>query len=1047
MRRIVQVLPVLGIVVVLGTGYLLDVDQWLFVQLRDLKKSVINNEQFSGATEIEETAVLTGAEFQASGNDVRKNRLSHAPAVDPRVMEGVSRAIREYVRLFKRHAVAAHVTYSSEPVEETLHTVTLRVSLGLDTSSYQLAYSSAPGDFQRNIDQLHKVLVSFQDDFRSQVLPVAEIRIGGALPHDPGMAETQFRSSDWMTRLREISDSINPDKFSSQRLYAAAEAYSWLALYKDWHEDDTLGGSLAADAFANYLLAGLFPPRSGSDKHYYKGLLQLTLHHERAALQALATADETHAESAQMFMAYIRADIPQLQRMARNNVTAGYFLARAYGTLGQSGEAERALLDVLSGTPDYLEAEHYLIHVASLGKARQVLPWILDDTVRVHARMVGNPLPAQELTPTELLKTIFLGGAPTLEMYLRSLSKRHAQTIDSVAATGPHDGLIESDRLRSYLRQDFLNACLLAYDIYAEKLALPENARIIATVVQDIYPRSDLARVFQLRVMIQNGNSEQRLKLASSINPGSAGVFLLREMLKIYGSWDYWKVWPSVVAALAEYHDKEAHGSKGSKRLSFYYYHSLHRDTGIAWLRRAKALNPYDYVLYKRLSIYEDKESYLDEGDAYVGDSYSFLLARGDWKLRKHDTGAAIPFYQQAIDRYPATQRAYLKLANTYWSTGRDNDAIAACKAYLKHERRTLRAVALQSLMGNIFLARQDYRHAYDIFDAVKDSYQGSALLGFAKVNEALEHYEVARTYFSRLAERYPTGTGPVEYALFHLRQQNTAGAIRVLQNYLPNNRADYYYDKLINFYGNEGQTGRVTDIVARIYDGNPPPMPLYQLADSLSRAGFHDEAANLHWRLVETGFETWLHAALYVKESRQAGASEDSAIRKAYSALGDDMLAQSFFALHFLKEGAYEKAFSLYSKVNYQDNRDRAHRALMMTLAWKAGALDEESLQQIDTTPLEQDPWRKDLAAYLRGELKESAVLANTNDSAQYLTAFFYIGMNRLINGKPDVATDYFRTGLGKGSLAPAEYFLAYSQLARLEKKTTDWCCRKDLD
>ncbi len=353
----------------------------------------------------------------------------------------------------------------------------------------------------------------------------------------------------------------------------------------------------------------------------------------------------------------------------------------------------------------------------------------------------------------------------------------------------------------------------------------------------------------------------------------------------------------------------------------------------------------------------------------------------------------------------------------------------------------------MQNLMGNIFLTKEDYQRAYDIFDATKGSYQGSALLGFAKVNERLGYQKVAEAYFKRLAERYPTGVGPADYALFHLRQQNMAGAISVLQDYLPNNRADYYFDKLIGFYGNKGQTGKVTDIVDQVHKGSPAPLTLYILADKLSRAGFHDAASDLHWRLVEMGFETWRHAALYVTESTRAGASPDSAINKAYSALGDDIPAQSFFALHFLKEGAYELAFSLYPKVNYQDKWDQAHRALMMTLAWKAGALGEESLQQIGISALEQDPWRKLLAAYLRGEQKESSVLADTKDSAQYLTAFFYIGMNRLLEGKLDVATQYFRTGLSKGSLAPAEYFLAYSQLARLENKTTDWCCRKDLN
>jgi len=103
----------------------------------------------------------------------------------------------------------AHVTYSAEPVDETSHTVTLRVSLGLDTFSYQLVYSSAPEDFQRNVDRLRNVLASFQNDFKSQVLTVPEIRINEISSRDSGMGDTPFRSSDWLTRLREIDNNID----------------------------------------------------------------------------------------------------------------------------------------------------------------------------------------------------------------------------------------------------------------------------------------------------------------------------------------------------------------------------------------------------------------------------------------------------------------------------------------------------------------------------------------------------------------------------------------------------------------------------------------------------------------------------------------------------------------------------------------------------------------------------------------------------------------------------------------------------------------------
>jgi tetratricopeptide (TPR) repeat protein len=414
--------------------------------------------------------------------------------------------------------------------------------------------------------------------------------------------------------------------------------------------------------------------------------------------------------------------------------------------------------------------------------------------------------------------------------------------------------------------------------------------------------------------------------------------------------------------------------------------------------------------------------------------------------MKSKDYPAAVDLYSRATLAAPGSYAAYAGLVRAYRARGDTKSALATCRLYLRHDNSTLPAVTMQNIIGEILLAEGRNEEALAIYENASKSYQAGALLGYARTNELLGQMQTAEHYYQAAATRYPQGSAPAQYALFHLRQNDQAGAIEILRQGLSSNRANYYYDALINFYSDSDRLERVLKIIKSVHDGLPEPLFIYDLADRFSRLDEHESAATLHWMLVEQGFEPWLHAAKYVSESDKSGSNADS-VEKAFAALGDEMQAQAFFAIDFMREGEFERAFNIYPRVNFQDPWDRAHRALMMTLAWKAGGLADKRRQEIDFPALNIHPWRRQLAEYLQGELDEAMLLAGVSNRAEYTTAHYYIGMQRLIQGKPGEAGDHFRVSLSKGSQDPGEYFLAYRELARLEKKSKDWCCTQNWD
>lgn len=1042
------ILPILAAIVALGgiaTATYLDLDQRVFEWLERAWLTISDHAADQAATAAHETTTL-----RAGAGDTRDYEISHGIGPDPRLVDGAATALATYARLFGiRPNTVVYVRTSGVPADENTYRVRFIVGLDQDERTYVADFSTRPEDLNRNLDRLVSVLRSFSHDFPQRIRPPEEVLQRAERGFDPLPAPDLIDlSGNWVKELDRLNAALQRGHADPAMFRHASTVYAWLALFKDWHEDQTLSHLLAAEAVGTELLARLLEAGTPPTLNDTEGLLWLALHYEKLALEALERAGKASNGIGAALAGYIRLDLAHLDRSSREQkgelaAISGYLLARAYGQLRQNREAEAVLDRILGSSPGFLEARLYRVSIANLGDQRATMRSAMQSLMLEHWSLGGGnrgAAPAQGVDLSEL----FMGDLQLLNRRVTTLMTEHRALMEKLPVSQAQDRLVRGDLLRNYARQDFLNACLMAYRMYEVSLGIYEHAQAIAEAVRDTYPDSDLSRMFELRLLEGRGELHEALRQARHINVQSAGPVLLREMLRLYGIWDDARIWPSILKTLEAYQLKESPDSQGSRRLAFYYYHSLHRATGIAMFRRAADLNPYDIYAYRDLADYEKSRKPLEEAEPLVGHVYAFLGLTGDWYARQGDTDRAVRYYERAIAASPTTYTAYEHLTRLYRKRGQADQAVRVLRRYLGHDRDTLDAVDARNGIGYIQLERNQLADALRTFSQTRTSYQNDALLGYALSRERLGQLAEARATLAAAADRYPVGPAPVRLALFDLRHDHRDEAIQTLSQYSRLNRPSYYFADIIDYYSRLGQSDKAVELVRAVNRNETRPIVLYELADTYNRKNLPQVAAAIHRELARSGNDAFLHAALYYDNSLKARPDAGATLlAEAEDLLPGDPDSRGRFTLALVRLGHHRAAFDALGRLNPPNPEMSAHHALMQGLYWRLARLGPDRRAGINRQALATDPWRRLLLEYLLGETDQAHVLAQVTDARRYLMAHFYIGVDHMLNDRLPEAMRHLRAGLTAGTTDVDEQFLAYSLLARLDGKTTDWCCR----
>lgn len=1046
------ILPILATMVVLGgiaAAAYLDLDQRVFEWLDQARLAISAQPADQTAPETHEppTTALT-----AGAGDINNYEISHGIGPDPRLVDGAASALATYARLYgTRPNTVIYVRTASTPINENTYRLHFIVGLDQDERTHVADFSTRPEDLRQNLDRLVAVLRDVSHDFPQKILPLEQVRQHAGRGFDPpGPPDLIRLSGSWVEELNRLNTALRQGHADPVIFRHASTVYAWLALFKDWHEDQTLSHLLAAEAVGAELLARLLESGTPSSPDETEGLLWLALHYEKLALESLERSGRALNGVGAALASYIRFDLAQLNRGSREQkgvpaALSGYLLARAYGQLRQNREAEAVLARVLRASPDFLEARLYHVSITHLGDQRATLRSAMQSLMHEHWSLGGSRSSAPQARGMDLSE-LFVGDLQLLNRSVTALMAEHRTLMEKLPVSQGGDRLIRGDLLRDYARQDFLNACLMAYRMYEVSLGIYENAQAIAQAVRDGYPDSDLSRMFELRLLEGRGELHEALRQARHINVQSAGPVLLREMLRLYGIWDDARIWPSVLETLEAYQLRESPDSQGSRRLAFYYYHSLHRATGMALFRRAAALNPYDLYAHRDLADYEQSNKPLEAAEPLAGHLYPFLGLNGDWYAKHGDADRAVRYYEKAIAASPATYTAYEHLTRLYRKQGRADQAIRTLRRYLERDRETLDAVDALNGIGYIQLERNQLNDALRTFSRTRTSYQNDALLGYALSCERLGRLAEARATLVTAADRYPVGPAPVRLALFDLRHDRRDGAIQILGQYSRLNRPSYYFADIIDYYARLGQPDKAVELVRAVNRNEAAPIVLYELADTYTRKNLPQAAAAIHRELARSGNDAFLHAALYydnsLKTRPDAGAP---LLAEAEDLLPDDPDSQGRFTLALVRLEHYRAAFDALGRLNPPNPEMSAHHALMQGLYWRLARLGPDQRAGINRQALAADPWRQLLLDFLLGETDHTRVLAQVTNARQYLMAHFYIGVDHMLNDRLPEAMHHLRAGLAMGATDINEQFLAYSLLARLDGKTTDWCCRVD--
>ncbi len=270
------------------------------------------------------------------------------------------------------------------------------------------------------------------------------------------------------------------------------------------------------------------------------------------------------------------------------------------------------------------------------------------------------------------------------------------------------------------------------------------------------------------------------------------------------------------------------------------------------------------------------------------------LTLEGDSLQNAAQYETAITVYKQVAEDYPAHAKAASALYGIqlcYSALGRDDEAVAASKAYLAKHKDSDIAPQVQYQVAEHYMAKKDFQKAEQEFDQLKSAYpkskvdatasywRGQARFKDLKFNEAIQDWKdlVARAPQHPLAPRALFRSGLAWYRLQEYGQAEAAFK-QVLEAY--GNTRDVAADARFNLGLTYKRMGRDADAVLA-YQAVWHDYPDSELASMARiRIGYIYEDANDYPKAVEA------YRALAAADTTKLGA-------EAQYLVGDCLLAQ----------------------------------------------------------------------------------------------------------------------------------------------------------
>lgn len=984
--------------------------------------------------------------LMANTNPVEQFDIIHSAYYDQRVVEGMSEAIHSYVKLFSKEPnLKVKVTSGARQTDMTHFLVTYNVSINKVKKTYRASISTDTKDVLENLAILQGLLGKFSIDFAEFVAPKSSVILSKS---NSGSEILQLLSSfdyhDMFEVLRKVEKEVSTKKCDPELLLYANEVFSWLAIFKNAYDNPDLANILSRHAVGTYLLASLFQDKEESALSFNQSLLLLGLNYPAEAVNKLNSNMGKRGQVKALLTAYIKNDTEKLQSISKeqfiNKKLAGYLLSRAYNNSGQNSQALKQYNNLLSNYPDFLPAKEYAIRNGNVALSKAFMWQYIGDIFEKHLYLTREFLNIKWINDDATLQSE-IAKAVNQEDYLEKWFNLHKKILNKTTMTNGNGKLLTPNFIKSFLKEEVLNAIHILYNLEANMLARLPNADKVVDLLQRVYPDSDLTHSLKLKLLASYQKSLPLFEYVKKININEAGPYLLADLLNLYVSLGVDGInteKTKAVDLLANFRRKTSPNAAGSLYLYAYYKYYNYEPVAQYYLKRIESINPYNYATYSLISQSDDEGRFIERSDKYLKNSYGVAMFKGNWYSNHKQPDKAIEYYAQAIKLSPDQYAAYSMLGEAYEKQKKFDTAIKTWKKYLKYDDSSLNAVAINNKISQVYMDRGQNKKAYDILLKTKDSYQHKALINFALASEKNGNTLQAEEYLKKASERYPSSSAPIELSIFYLRQNNEATSIDVLKEYERYNHYSYYFSKFIEYYIEADEPMEAIRIVKKVKGRDYDVWVTWNLASIYAEKKRFDIAAKLIKPLIGQQEQPYYFAVNYLDHFIKGNlGNQKDAVDELITRLSDHPGKIQFFGIGLISEGYYDAAYKVFEKLDSMTGRQSNTSLLFMALSWRAGSKDpmqkEKIVEKLNVYPIQG--MHKTLVKYLIDDANEIAVLKEIDNPNKACEAHYFLGLVKSQEKKMDEAMKHLLISFETKAAKNIEYKYANDLLKKLNK------------
>lgn len=945
-----------------------------------------------------------------TGDLINHFDMNHAPYFDQRMAEGFAEAIAEYARLFPSGDKPSKIATSFTSKQLTYSTYILKFNVKTASTSHdvEVTLTTDPDENRKNIDTLVKAFVEILSKLESDVKNPKTIQktAGDAKK----IVERALSVLDAPSVLNALAI-LGKTPQDPEALLGAGDILSWMAYAKTTSDRYNLTDILSAQALSNHLIGSLFVDKDNPALKKSRALLWLGLDYPATALEEISGVTGADQELVSLT---IKRDIKGIEKAISDGNAPKrlltYLLVRASYDTDSQGETTVRFSNLIHNHPDFLMGlEFVLINGGIL--AGPEAPRFMREVIQSHLAALKEIVDTTWMDKDKEFQ-IKASGASSEEAALDKWREIIKTIIEKSSSLKESGGILTYGFVKRYLTEEEMDTAYLYYLLENNSYSRLDAALAAVESIGRVWPGSSVHMLAEINYQWNFEKFSQVEAVAKKANVNTADRRLTEELARVYvsesesGAANGYKV----MGALR----KKTNPTAGAARDQVWHYQRHgYRPISNALIRRAIKLNPYGHLAYYSLEGTPEEFELVKAGDKLLGNSSNFLNAAAQWAKKAGREDETIEYFKRMIAVSPKSSHAPRELAQLYLDKKDFSNAEAIMKDYIKNDDGGWDYLSAKNRLAKIYLAQKKAKEAFNLMEDAKESGQGNSMIYYAQAAEMLGETLLAETYFKNTAQRYPSGSAPVDLAFFYLRQNDRKTAVKTLHEYKRFNHHSYYFEEAIEFFKEAGKPEEVIALLKEVEGGNPDKWVWYGLWEKLMKAKLYKLAAEVikPQITVPDNKQPYNFAVYYYKAvDRGKLLDTDAAFKDMMSALDSDPIAWEYFGHVLYKEGYYKESFDAIAAMSNADKNRGVVGLNLMASAWRLGGSDPARKAIIEAKAKEYgiDEWQNTLISYYLEKAPAEDLLKKVEELSMATEAYYAMAVDSLARGEKEKAEKF---------------------------------------